>query len=613
MKLRSFFFALAAVSLVLLLISVGSLYWLLSQSPLTLRGGGITAHPTAAMFVPKQAPLMGSILVNPDRMEAYRQLRANPGERRRSRRELQRLKKSLLNNTGLDYRQDIQPWLGQEITLAVTSLDFDRNQENGAQPGYLLAATAQDAELAREFLQSYFSQQAATGTSDLVFEQYKGVNLIYRHSLTSCGEKKPCPPSISSAVVGNFVLFANHPKVLRDAINNVQVPDLNLQNSSSYQQTRQTIEQPRIGEAFVNIPAVTAWLADEPASEIPEQRLTLALSLDPQGLRSETALLGVEGDESNRKPALSEPVEALQYTPASSILTAAGVNLNQLWTKISAGLEGDHSLARLLQQSRHNFQNRFGIDLPEEIFSWVEGEYALSLLPSRDWVFVAEKGAEEQRSRGAEELQEQTASEQPIKRERQFASAKNKPQSVDAAIERLDNYAKQGGLSVGNLSLAGETITAWTELRTASDAVAGGNTRLDAQVKGVHTNVGKYEIFTTSIGAMAQALKGSPDSLVESEKFQEAIAPLPTENDGSIYIDWKQTQPIWEEQFRALRFVEVTGNPLLDQRSEQVPSSYGGVISDHLRSLAISSHGTENGIPRATVFFQLEGTGKQAN
>ncbi|PSP09674.1 MAG: hypothetical protein BRC50_16995 [Cyanobacteria bacterium SW_11_48_12] len=404
MKLRSFFFALAAVSLVLLLISVGSLYWLLSQSPLTLRGGGITAHPTAAMFVPKQAPLMGSILVNPDRMEAYRQLRANPGERRRSRRELQRLKKSLLNNTGLDYRQDIQPWLGQEITLAVTSLDFDRNQENGAQPGYLLAATAQDAELAREFLQSYFSQQAATGTSDLVFEQYKGVNLIYRHSLTSCGEKKPCPPSISSAVVGNFVLFANHPKVLRDAINNVQVPDLNLQHSSSYQQTRQTIEQPRIGEAFVNIPAVTAWLADEPASEIPEQRLTLALSLDPQGLRSETALLGVEGDESNRKPALSEPVEALQYTPASSILTAAGVNLNQVWTKISAGLEGDHSLARLLQQSRRNFQNRFGIDLPEEIFSWVEGEYALSLLPSRDWVFVAEKGAEEQRSRGAEEL-----------------------------------------------------------------------------------------------------------------------------------------------------------------------------------------------------------------
>jgi len=43
----------------------------------------------------------------------------------------------LLANTGLDYRRDIQPWLG-EITLAVTTIDIDRDAQNG-QPGYLMA------------------------------------------------------------------------------------------------------------------------------------------------------------------------------------------------------------------------------------------------------------------------------------------------------------------------------------------------------------------------------------------------------------------------------------------------------------------------------------------
>ena len=169
MKLRSFFYALAAGVILLLLIAAGGFFWLTSQSPLNVMREGAVATPTASIFVPKQAPVMASLLVNPDRLEAFRQLVARPGNRRRSRAELKQVEDSLLANKGIDYRRDIRPWLGNEVTLAVTSLDFDRNQQNAAQPGYLLAVTTKNSQRAREFLQLFYSKQATAGATDLVF------------------------------------------------------------------------------------------------------------------------------------------------------------------------------------------------------------------------------------------------------------------------------------------------------------------------------------------------------------------------------------------------------------------------------------------------------------
>src|SRR4028119_1620357 len=133
MKLRSFFYALAAGVVALLLIAAGGFFWLTSQSPLNLLRGEAVANPTAAIFVPKQAPLMASLLVNPDRLEAFRQLVARPLNRRRSRAELNQIEDTLLGNKGINYQRDIRPWLGDELTLAVTSLDFDRKIGRAAQ------------------------------------------------------------------------------------------------------------------------------------------------------------------------------------------------------------------------------------------------------------------------------------------------------------------------------------------------------------------------------------------------------------------------------------------------------------------------------------------------
>lgn len=558
MKSRSFFSLLLVGVISLLTLTGGSLYWIISQSPLALWRGGVDREAVAAVFLPKQTPVMVSLLVNPDRLEAF-SLAATPvSDRHKSHREAMDFAKSILANTGLNYQQEIKPWLGEEITLAVTSLDYDRQISNGAQPGYLLAVNTKKPELAKEFLQASYSKQALSGAFELVDQTYKGVNILFQKPLFS----NPNNRFLATAVVRNFVLFANDPQVLRNALNNVQAPDLNLQNAPSYQEALKTLKDPRIGVAYANLPALSAWIDNAPIPETPEvlQRLMVGLSLKSQGLVAQTALIGVAG-EINQPPLLAAPVSTLNYVPADSWLTASGRDLKTFWQQVETGLEADSPLQQLIGETVKRIQQPLGLDLPAEIFSWVQGDFSLALLPNPDggepdWVFVAEEA---------------------------------KDVNVEEIVNRFDELARQQGYSTGNLPLMDTQVTAWTKLQTSKDIKNNGVARLDALVKGVHTQVGNYQIFATSIEAMGKALEADNSSLGASNKFSRAISALPADNDGYFYLDWQGAESWVESKFPIMRVVEVAGKPLFD----------------NLRSLTFSSEGAENGIRRATIFFNL--------
>lgn len=587
MKLRSFFSVLLTLVVVLLLTGAGGFYWIIAQSPLNLLDGGKAATPAAAIFVPKQAPAVVSLLVEPERLESFRQTVARPAERRRTRAELETFKQGLFASTGLSYQQDVEPWIGDEITFAVTALDLDRDRSNGSQPGYLLAMATKDPDRAREFLQLFWQKQALIGT-DLVYEPYQGVNLIYGERLqlqaieasAQSDSENEAPailpiPSLATALVADeFVLFANHPKVLREAINNVQAPDLNLSHASFYTQALESMTRPRIGLTFVNLPSLANLLngqsPDRPATATPLEgykTLAIALELNPQGLLAETALQPISHEPI--AATLMEPVTALRYIPVDSPLSASGTNLAQLWTGLADSLSRYGTVSRLLNQPLVSLANRWQIDLEQEIFSWVKGEYALGLVPqdvslentssatkqlkpTQDWIFVAQRSDPE-------------------------------------AIAHLDAIAQQQGLSVGSFQLGDQTVSAWTKLTTTSR-----NNRTDkalqAKVQGVHATVGDYEIFTTSLTAMDQALRSLENSLPTSDRFQQATEPLQYPNNGYFYLDWDASRPLLEQQFPLLRIVELAGKP----------------IFSHLRSLTLSSYGSASGVQRGGVMIRLE-------
>jgi hypothetical protein len=543
---RSFSSFLVAGVIALLAIAITGFYWFFPKSPVNLIAP--TNKPSAAIFVSKIAPVMASLLVNPDKLQVLE-----------SKGELSGIKTSLLAKSGIDYRQDIQPWLGNEITLAVTNLDIDRDPENGQQPGYLMALTTTKPEKSREFVELLFSKRVLSG-SNLATEEYKGVKLLYDDAPSAQG-------LLAAALVGNnFILFANDPKVLRDAINNVQAADLNLTNSVQYQKATQQLPKNPLAMAFLNLPTVAKWQGLELSKPSYDSQI-ISLALNSKGLLAETSFLATSASAAP-SPALSQAVGALQYIPASAGLAISGVNLSnldhselaKLWRQATATIYGSGSDAiAKLAPSLVDLQKRWGINLKEDIFSWVQGEYAIALLPkTASWVFAVEKS----------------------------------PQ-VSQGIARLDAIATAKGLSISPLTLDQQKISAWTEL-TAQGKTTHTKDRppltVEAKVQGIHTTLGDYEIFTSDLETLNEILKFPENSLINHRNFQDSIAAIPQPNQGYIYLDWIKTQQFLERQLPILKFVEVLGKPFFN----------------NLRSLTVSSYSSNMELLKGGLFFQLQ-------
>jgi Protein of unknown function (DUF3352) len=325
---------------------------------------------------------------------------------------------------------------------------------------------------------------------------------------------------------------------------------------------------------FLNLPKVTTWFGQELSNQIYDSQI-IALKLNPQGLIAETSITAAETELAPAGAMISEPVQALQYLPKTTSLAIAGLdlsnlpntNLNQLWTQITAVLSGssNNAISRSIAQPLTELQNRWGIEISQDIFSWVKGEYALGMLPQKDtnttadWIFVAEKSA-----------------------------------ATDSAIERLNGIAARQGLSITPLSSGAEKIYAWTQVNTEPFNASAGTDRslltLKAKVNGVYTTIDKYEIFTSSVAAMDAALKAAKTgSLLESSQFKSAIKVMPQPNQGYIYLDLPGSQNFLERQLPLLKLLKVAGKPFFDKA----------------RSLSASSYGDRTDLLQCSIFLRL--------
>jgi hypothetical protein len=410
------------------------------------------------------------------------------------------------------------------------------------------------------------------------------------------------PLALASAVVGDkFVLFANSPNVLRDAITNAQAPDLSLTSASYYDRALAALTRPRIGLTFINLPRLAELLTLEPGATLSApsteqptqvakladyQTLALSLGVERQGLMAETALVPASGKGKTVTSTLNQPVEALQYIPGTSPVAASGKDLQALWDEFNDLAKQYPTVAQLVNQPFAILGKQWQLDLPKDVFQWVDGEYALGLVPGQPVSMATPVTAGKKGKKGKNLPAAVTARTNPTN-EWVFV-AKRTGATAIAGIGHLDTIAQKQGLSVGELALGDQKVSAWTRLSVGSSNQKL-PTALAAEVKGVHATVGNYEIFASSIAALDQALKSTPSSLKTTPAFQRTIAPLQQPNDGYFYIDWLKAAPDLERQFPLLRTIEFVEQPFFQ----------------HLRSLAISSYGSEAGVKRGGVFFRL--------
>ena len=514
----------------------------------------VTENPQGTAFVTKQSPLMVSLLLNPQQINSLVKFVPRSNESKNVMAGMEKLRTTLLTQAQIDSLDDIKDWIDDEVTFAVTSLDYDDDRDNGTQPGYLLAVKNNDRQLASQFLQTYYTPDIVGGneSSQLTFDEYQGVNIIYRYPTNSFSRVK----KLAAAVVGDFVLFANDLPVLIDAINNAQAVDLNLDHDLDYQNSIATLPKNKVGVVYLNLPNTSAWITNKPEIEdvANTQSLTLTLQLNNYGVMTRSALF--TGQENDKATTFDSVPNSLKYVSDESILTIAGFNLQELGIDIKAEAGVNNPFAQILTQIISPLDSSLPFNLEEDVFAKVSGEYALSLTIKEeqntlDWFFV-------------NELMEEQGALSPT----------------------FDEMAQSSDLSIGNLPIEDDSVVTWTKLITSDDD---SSSVLEAEIKGVHTEVDNYEILSSSVSLLSDSLSKSSGRLLKSNGWEKSIDALPSENNGYLYLKWKPLKPYLVKRLPLLKIVELGFKPLFD----------------NLDSVTVTDEGVEEGIQKGSVFFKF--------
>jgi hypothetical protein len=508
MKIRSRVIAIIVAVLALLIVGTNAYGWVAEHRSLLLLTRQVTKLPTTAIFVPRQAPAVFSLLANPDDLAQLNRLLTPTAQQKSADRVVKAWERRLFRRLHLDFQREIVPWWGEEITIAVTSLDWDRDPKNGAEPGYLMILSSRHPELSNRKIQAWWDKQLAAEKLEL--SDYQGVKLAYNTK-----------DKLASALVGNkYVLFANHPKILRESINNLQTSSLSIIDRADYQQVWATHNHHKIGIGYARLRELEPWLGKTP--EPTERILGINLGVDRQGLIADAVIyppnaLGT-GQINLPTSSSTTAIQSLHCLPRTSTIALSGKNLSDLKPQFTQLFANYDPLSPALDRGIDALSQNMGIDIRQEILRWVTGEYAIAAIPNpdqkrTDWVLVAER---------------------------------TQPQELDTAIAHLDELAAQRGYNVGLLPWEDHQVVGWTKLITATDFHSQGVAQLIAQVPGAHTTVeDKYTILASSVEAMDSTLKAiEQQSILDSDRYRRAAHLLTATETGYLYGNWNTIAPL---------------------------------------------------------------------
>ncbi len=195
--------------------------------------------------------------------------------------------------------------------------------------------------------------------------------------------------------------------------------------------------------------------------------------------------------------------QLLDRLPSASYLSINSANLTALWRLVLAGMEMQPSLAKNLGEMRRVGFSEMGLD-DHDMFSWMDGEFALCLFPTRRGFLGSPIGVA-------------------------FMVQTSDRAAADIALKKLDEYARgQQIYSIKPYRFQGKPATSWNAIYAAEESLL------------AHSWVDESTLLVTNgTGPMAELLPQPNINLTSAGHFQTAIAPFPENNAGYSYLNVK--------------------------------------------------------------------------
>jgi hypothetical protein len=459
----------------------------------------------SAKYVPQQALMVGFVTTDSKGWSKLQDF-GNPQARQIVSQGLEQFSKEFnrgLEESQLNFQKDIQPWLGSVMFAVVPSSGTEGVQA----PKFLMVGGVKDKLAAWNFFNKVKGQKDVT----IKETDYKGVKIS---EITEKG--KP----FYSAVLDNHVLVSDNQDSVKQGIDaSKDNTSIAKKEDASKVMSKSIDLQNPIAQVY--IPDYGKFIEQMLASGGSTVPLTPELQTQLRAIKSLAVGVGVDNAGIRFKEAATfdqnvikweyktSPGKIISQFPSDTMFLVSGESVSRYWSSAVESYKSFPEFEKGLNEVRGQIKQQLDLDLDKDIIGWMNGEYALALIPSNQGLL---------KDVGFGGVLLFDTSDRP---------------TAEATFGKLDAYAQKNGTQVVPRDIGNVKAQEWQPTGVPNPVL--GHGWLDNDT--VFVSVGHPSISDAISNKPAQTLDSS-------ENFKKITESLPKQNGGYVYLDMDKLMSI---------------------------------------------------------------------
>ncbi|MEA5502379.1 DUF3352 domain-containing protein [Halotia wernerae UHCC 0503] len=475
--------------------------------------------PVGANIIPQDALFAVSLTTDPKQWQQMHEFGTKETQAALNK-SLVQLRDRFLTQNGYNFEKDVQPWVGDEITLAILAPKGNKpalkpvaidGDAGSAQQSMVMVLPVKNPQTAK----SIWAKAKNPQQGQWVDSTYEG--LAIKQTNGQAGE------NLSATLIDErFLVITDSLKATERAIDAYK-SKASLANTAGFTKNFPKVSsfQP-FAQFYVNVPIAAKIATTSPNRHLPAQVLAQlqnnqglagTITLEPEGIR----LKGVSwlNPNSQRVLAVENKAGKMQNrVPAETLMMLSGGNLKRLWGDYVLTSQGNPLSPITPEQLRSGVKSLINLDLDRDLLSWMKGEFSVSLIPNKP-----QDGTPEDFRAGLVFMVQASDG----------YGGKSLRQSAEASLKQLDDVMKnQYQFQIQPGTVGGQPVVNWVSPFGTLTATHGW---LDGDVA-----------FLVVGAPITDKIVPKPkNTLANTVPFQQTVPTEPDPTNGQFFMDVERT------------------------------------------------------------------------
>ncbi|MFB2834040.1 DUF3352 domain-containing protein [Floridanema evergladense] len=523
---------------------------------LYLRGTFSDVSPLAsAKIVPDEALIVG--FVSPDTKSwAKLQQFGTPQAQQLIGKSLADLNQEMFQESTIDYDKDVKPWLGS-VMFAVLPTSTSPTPPTPPTPPAVNTPNVLFVVGTKDKISLFnFANKLNKSKEKVVESDYKGVKVF-----ESTGKNG----KIYTAILGDRLVVAENKKSVELAIDTSKgEPSFASQEGVSSMLTKGVdvenpvvqIYVPNYGSLMQQLIAGNPNVNPLPPTTLNQLKLIKALvagvGIDNSGIRMKAvAKIDPALNLVEYKPT---PGKVIAQFPLDTVALISGYGINRGWSAFVKETKTNPAFQQQVDQMREQVKTNLNLDLEKDIFSWMDGEFAVGAVSANQGILA------------------------PLGFGGAVVLKTSDRKTAENTLAKISEVAKTNAVNVTQRNIQGKNITEWAN---PGQPAWLGYGWLDGE-----------SLFIATGGSVVDAMANNSQSLENSPSFKAVTNSLSKPNAGYFYLDMDKTM--------ALVNRNLAGNP------QSTISPEASAFLNSIRGIGISGNQPDSSTSQMEILLALK-------